>query len=67
VLELWQDFNSISIDHCNRGINRLAYNLASLAIQLIFFCICMDEPPSFSIEALMYDKKIIDQNLIFLE
>jgi len=25
----------------------------------------MDEPPSFSIEALMYDKKIIDQNLIF--
>jgi len=31
-MELWQDFNSISIDHYNREINRVAHNLASLAI-----------------------------------
>jgi hypothetical protein len=29
---LWQDFNSISIDHCNRDINRVVHNLSSLPI-----------------------------------
>jgi hypothetical protein len=48
---LRQDFNSISIDHCNRDINRVAHNLASLAIRSKNSCIWVDEPPSFIIEA----------------
>jgi hypothetical protein len=29
---LWYDFSLISIKHCNRDINRVAHNVASLAI-----------------------------------
>jgi ribonuclease HI len=52
---LWQDFKSISIDHCNRDINRAAHNLASLAIQSKNSRIWIDETPSFIIEALVND------------
>jgi hypothetical protein len=52
---LRQDFNSISIDHYNRDINRVAHNLASLAIQSKNYCIWVDEPPSFIIEAPVND------------
>jgi hypothetical protein len=41
---LWQDFSSISIEHCNRDINRVAHNLASLAVQSKHAYIWVDEP-----------------------
>jgi hypothetical protein len=52
---LWQDFKSISMDHCNRDINRTTHNLASLAIQSKNSCIWIDETLSFIIEALVND------------
>jgi hypothetical protein len=52
---LWQDFNSISIDHCNSDINKVAHNLASLAVQSKNSCIWVDETPSIIIEALAND------------
>ena len=52
---LWQDFSSIFIEHCNRDINRVAHNLATLAIQSKHTCIWVDEPPSFVLKALVND------------
>jgi len=52
---LSQDFSSISIEHCNRDINRVEHNLASLAVQSKHACIWVDEPPSFILEALVND------------
>jgi len=52
---LCQDFSSIFIEHCNRDINRVEHNLASLAIQSKHACIWVDEPPSFVLKALVND------------
>ena len=52
---LCQDSSSVSIEHCNRYINRVEYNLASLAAQSKHACIWVDEPPSFILEALVND------------
>ena len=50
-----QDFSSISIEHCNRDINRVEHNLASLAVQSKHACIWVYEPPSFVLEARVND------------
>ena len=52
---LWQDFSSISIEHCNRDINRVAHNLAALAIQSKHTCIWVDEPLASYLKALVND------------
>jgi len=52
---LSQDFSSIFIEHCNRDINRVAHNLAVLAIQSRHTCIWVDEPLASYLKALVND------------
>jgi len=56
---LWQDFASISIDHCNREANSVAYELAKVAMRSKLSCNWVDEPPSFILGALVNDVTII--------
>jgi len=52
---LWQEFQSISIEHCDRESNQVAHVLAREAISLKLSCIWVDEPPSFILESLVND------------
>ena len=42
--QLWQDFVSIVIEHCNREANRVADKIARVAIKSKSSCIWVDEP-----------------------
>jgi hypothetical protein len=54
------EFSSISIEHCNRDMNRVAHNLANLAVQSKHVCIWIDEAPSFILEALVNDVTLFE-------
>jgi ribonuclease HI len=45
-MELWQEFVVISIEYCNRDTNRVADELARLAMDSKLSCIWDDEPPT---------------------
>ena len=53
--QLWQDFVFIAIEHCNREANRVADEIARVAITSESSCIWVDEHPSFILEALVND------------
>jgi len=42
--QLWQEFVSIVIEHYNREANRVAHELARVAITSKSSCICVDKP-----------------------
>ena len=44
---IWQDFISISIDHCNQEANCVAHELAKVAMQSKLSCNWVNEPLSF--------------------
>jgi hypothetical protein len=46
---------SISIEHCNREANKVAHEVARLAMASKLSCNWVDEPPSFILEALVND------------
>ena len=52
---LWQEFQSICIEHCDQESNLAAHVLAREAISLKLSCIWVDEPPSFILESLVND------------
>jgi len=54
-VQLWQDFVSISIEHCNREVNKVAHEVARLAMASKLSCNWVDELPSFILEALVND------------
>ena len=42
---LWQDFEAISIEHCDQEANMVAHEIARVALSLKDNCIWGDEPP----------------------
>ena len=56
---MWQDFVSISLDHCNREANCVADILARVALQEKLSCNWVDEPPNFILGALVNDVSMI--------
>ena len=53
--QIWQDFISISIEHCNRETNCVADELARMAMASNLTCNWVDEPPRNILEALVND------------
>ena len=51
-----EDFVSCSFDHCNRDINRVAHELARVAMESNLNCNWVDEPPRFILEHLVINK-----------
>jgi len=41
---LWQEFDAISIEHCDREANSAAHEIARLALSLKEHCTWVDEP-----------------------
>lgn len=50
---MWQEFASISIDHCNRESNIVVHDIANLAMASKLSCNWVDEPPSSILETLL--------------
>jgi hypothetical protein len=57
---LWQEFDSISIKHCNQQSNKVAHELAKCIKVIMHF---VDEPPSFILEALVNDVTIFSKSI----
>jgi hypothetical protein len=41
---LWHDFEAISIEHCFREVNKVAHEIARVALSLKDNCIWVDKP-----------------------
>jgi len=59
-VQLWQEFTSISIEHCNREINKVAHEIARVAFQSKLSCNWVDEPPSFILASLVNDVMLFE-------
>jgi len=59
-VQLWQEFTSISIEHCNREINKVAHEIARVAFQSKLSCNWVDEPPSFILASLVNDGMLFE-------
>jgi ribonuclease HI len=53
--QLWQEFVSISIEHCNREANSVADKIARMTMESKLSCNWVNEPPSDILEALVND------------
>lgn len=50
---MWNGFDSVSIEHCNREANQVAHELARNDFLSKSTCNCVDEPPSFTLQPLI--------------
>jgi ribonuclease HI len=56
---LWSGFGNVSIEHCNRGANQVAHELARVAFSSGNSCTWVDEPPRFILSKLVDDVTIL--------
>ena len=55
---LWEGFDRVSIEHCNRNANQLAHELVRIAIRSKIPCIWVDESSSCVLNYLINDVTI---------
>ncbi|XP_066391715.1 uncharacterized protein [Miscanthus floridulus] len=58
--QLWQNFEAISLEKCDREANKVAHELAKVALSAKEICIWVDEPPDFIVESLVNDVILFD-------
>jgi hypothetical protein len=63
---LWQDFEAIFIEHCFREANKVAHEIARVALSLKDNCIWVDQPLNVLFETMVTDVIMFDNQSITL-
>ena len=58
--QLWQNFEAISLEKCDRETNKVVHELAKVALSAKEICIWVNEPPDFILESLVNDVILFD-------
>lgn len=58
---LWNGFDNVPLEYCNREANRVAHELARSAFSSRNSCIWDDEPPSFILDCIVNDVTILSE------